>query len=877
MFLSSAVTRGLVVSTRDPLFSGRVKVWIPVIHGNPKQDADSSDIGEDTAPLSSSTGIINLQEINEEGKWVNPDYLPWATVLGHNWAPPGHLLTGSALNQVGRPSGVMCVPSVGTEVFIVFEDDNPNYPIILGSVFHKDEFTSLSSVTELEMFPGISINSSSTMLTADEYESQVSNSFVVRSNNESSLIISDIVGREQIILGGSIKWSTVGTEFINNPGSLYHSFAMSYPNFPTTASSPFAHREALTKITVVPTVTSATTTTSTTPGPVTTTIIPSTKHLPIPSYSGSPTGGQKLFATRAGGRLHVGIDLGTPAVNLIAPHDGYAMSYTEHPTGTGGNFLLFKGTDGYLHRFVHLTGITAETKACITSKKLITVGTVIGTTGNTGIVNGKPYPYHLHWECLPLSVLVNGSQKPFGHLITTGELATAVISAAYVRGAGGSVTLPGMQVTLTNYSFVDPLKSWLYNGEGTVISNSIPPDLGTTIDESSASSNKIMGLEVCLTPGKEHIYLRHSSGSFLGFDADGNFKLFTVGDVQIRANRSMVLDIFGSITTSCLAAFTRIKTLCRMHTGSSIVGGTNSHKFTAGVDKSITAESALYNKFPSALFEIDVSRYADMQDALIASKSNFYVTSSLGTKSLPELQADESRIILLEEEKTEVANTSDYDKLIDASFTKYMTGSEAEKNEYIKQCKQSIYFNTKLFKAIMLEESGGYSGTKFTSYGLFQLKIYQIQEVSGRKKLFNDSTGKLEDQLPLTWNFDGSNIETYSADNFKNIDTAIQYFNICLREVYGTARNTYRKLDSTAGGSAFTLAQHNSLIKIATLAFHVGYTKIIPSFEIALTNSGIGGLSYILVEDILLTNKLFTREQLLYVPRIFNWIFPHLP
>ena len=125
--ISGKLTRGLVVSTEDPLYSGRVKVWIPTLHGGfTAIDTSNETSSEDTEPLlQEDAGTDFLGELTTQGI----ECLPWAPVMGSNWGPTKDL--SNTENGSYSIFGVFNVPKVGTEVFIIFEDDNPNMPVVL--------------------------------------------------------------------------------------------------------------------------------------------------------------------------------------------------------------------------------------------------------------------------------------------------------------------------------------------------------------------------------------------------------------------------------------------------------------------------------------------------------------------------------------------------------------------------------------------------------------------------------------------------------------------------------------------------------------------------------------------------------------------------
>ena len=222
--VSGKLTRGLVISTEDPLYSGRVKVWIPILHGGFDSEID--------AEASTYLG---------DNEW-----LPWASVMCHNWGPTTD--TDFTWDTCKNNFGVINIPKVGTEVFIIFEDDNPNMPVIIGSVLHESEALKYSQVQSLELSPGLLISDSGTSdeQKQQEYPTTISESFIIRGEKGSQLCLSEITGQEQILLGGSVNLKTKPViPDDGDPRSKYTLFTSDYPNFPTTASAPFTSRQSI--------------------------------------------------------------------------------------------------------------------------------------------------------------------------------------------------------------------------------------------------------------------------------------------------------------------------------------------------------------------------------------------------------------------------------------------------------------------------------------------------------------------------------------------------------------------------------------------------------------------------------------------------------
>jgi murein DD-endopeptidase MepM/ murein hydrolase activator NlpD len=836
-------------------------------------EASSGD--DDSSPQASpETKLLNLQDvdstsINSKGQasWTNSEALPWAFVLGHNWGPIGHLNSGDALYPTGRPNGVMSIPAVGTEVFVTFEGDDQNHPIIIGAVFHKDELLAMSSPTNLEVSPGLSVSNSPPLLGDGNYTDSVSDSYVIRSVKGSSLIISDIVGNEQIILGGAIPARQGAGDFINGPNTLYHSYAEAYPNFPTTASAPFASRTQLGKV-------SNTALTRGLAGP-TVNIQPapvpagtqSNKCMPMKVFNG-PTGGMVFHADR-GGRLHNGIDLGAggnPNIELIAPMLGSVLYIGGSESSSGGIYLIFKGADGYCHRFMHLASINTAIRLKVQKGDFseVPMGTVLGIVGNTGKKkDGSSYPIHLHWEVIRL---VSGNTSYAASINST--------NAAYLfTSAQNSMptNVPGTSVSVSTGSFIDGIKSWfnIDTGNSAILVGDQTASLyAAEGDPNDTKNDRIIGLETCMTPGKEHIYLRHSSGSYIGFDADGNFKLFTVGDAHVRVNRSAVADIFGGIITSCLAFYMRVKSVIRTASGVDPIHESNAHKF----DPSPTSDKTkTYDNYPQELLEIDSSRLSDMNDSIIqATNSNQYITAaSGGTKTREQVLTDGFNYVLSNNEKQDKNFTlTTFDADIKNSFVNVL-GSN--KKDYVTALRGSQYFKWTSFKAMMLHESNGDPNiVNGISYGLFQLQRDAVRDVKGKVK---DANGK--EVTPVQFIFDVQNgkMDDY-LDAKLNIDTAIRYFDFCLQQVYSTYVNYFRAKSPRNLPQDITNREQDSLFMLALFAYTAGYHKVSGLINLSLSDNS-NQISYIAVEEKAIKQNV-PIKQINYVPIILSWILPKL-
>lgn len=825
--ISGRLTRGLVVSTDDPLFSGRVRVWIPQIHGGFYSTASESDDSEST--VSSQVGTDRIGNLKDR---TAIECLPWAPVMGHNWGPTSDLSSDVA-NSV---FGVFNIPKVGTEVYIIFEDDNLDLPVIFGSVFHQGEMFQNSRIKSLELSPGLLISTEVTAASEkDSYPSRVSESYVVQSQKGSKLILSDLDGQEQIILGGEIGFFK--KPYIRDDGdssSLYSKYQSEYPNFPTTASAPFRIRTSVnadTKILDMAILTGdknavpappISTATQTAPTPVVASPVTVSKRIPIiGSWPKFAKGSYKDFRTmRSDTRIHLGIDLSVTKAKLVAPIQCKIMSFSRD-TGNrsgAGNMLIVKGVDGYCHAFLHLDSINPEILSDISRGiyKTYNTGDFLGITGNTGGVEGASGGWHLHWEVFYSGDLVKlpSDAKPFREILR--GKSTTKFKGVSIAGQNFSGT----------YKFVHPM-GWL--GESVDVSG-----VGTSIqiDPSQLSSfaaaygsateteyDKIIGLEISTTPGAEHIYLRHPSGGFAGFDADGNWKVYTPGNAEYKVNRTLVFDVLGGVITSCLAMYSRAKAVISQITP---------------VTKPIQSNGDTFNSknswLPLIFHRIDQTRKKDMQDALKQSTSNIYyslASNDLG-KDIQQISVDgyASTFVPLDSDIRAYSNT-EYDSIISESVKTFVDSKHA----------LASVLTTKLFKSIMLVESNGNPNLNLgNSVGLFQITSSAIEDVTGES---------------------GARLESYYSPK-ENIKIGVQYFMKCVdRMLFNATTNKH---------TVTTDEDKRDILLASLMAYNKGITEISNLYKLTIGQSNT--ISYVALEERYIASSGFRNITLRYAPLV---------
>lgn len=847
--VSGKLTRGLVVDTKDPLYSGRVKVWIPTLHGGlAPTDSMTGDAGEGESFIGDDLGTDKLGTLTDSAI----ECLPWAPVMGNNWGPTGDFDSEVA----AQVFGVFNIPKIGTEVFIIFEDDNPNLPVVMGCAFHESELIHNARIKSLEITPGTLLSNELTDAEEQEgYPDRVSESYVITSEKGAHLIITDLDGQEQINLGSYInlfkKAVVIDDE---SPSSKYTQFTLEYPNFPTTASAPFRKRNSVNSensildVQVLRTKPAATSSAmpvtqppagqpvTEPPAPNPTSPVKVKKNPPIDTaWPKIQKGTYKDFRfdrTVAGKRrIHLGVDLSVTKVNLVAPIDCIPLAYIN--SETAGKMLLVKGIDGYVHAFLHLDSvlpsIIQDTNSGIYKK--YTAGTKLGVTGNTGKVEGAGGGWHLHWEVFHAADLV----KTRAEAIQLRE-----ILRKPGQGTMKGITIKGENFTHP-YNLVHPLEDWLKadtllddNGKAVVTEVTMQAaqlDAFSEVYNTSTSSeyNRVIGLEMSLTPGAEHIFIRHPSGGYAGFDADGNWKVYTPGNAEYKVNRNLVFDVLGGVMTNCLAAYTRAKTLIRLMS-----------TVRPSLLTSIGDAFAINTKLPKIFARIESAREKDMADALKQSASNAYYTledSMLG-KTVADIKKD-GYAADFDPSKYPDRNYSvaTFDAFIKASHAKHLPASHA----------LAKVLTPSLIKSIMLKESNGNPNARNGSFvGLFQLGASAVKDITKQTVV---------------------NMEEYTSPE-RNVDVGVQYILMCVNIMLSAVKKANMPVTSDE--------DKRNVLMAALMGYNFGPYAIKNLYANVLNQSNT--LSYPALEERFINDNLYTRdkkkgkETLEYAPHIMHMV-----
>jgi hypothetical protein len=374
--------------------------------------------------------------------------------------------------------------------------------------------------------------------------------------------------------------------------------------------------------------------------------------------------------------------------------------------------------------------------------------------------------------------------------------------------------------------FVDPLRTWL--GASNVVDSAGNPVQSEVVLSAAqiagfsavlnaqidSAYDKTIGLEISLTPGAEQIFIRHSSGGYAGFDADGNWKVYTPGSAEYKVNRNLVFDVLGSVATSCLGMWTRAKTV---------------------LDLISPIQPRLLTNFisdlPKIFTRIDSNRTKDMEDALLSSANNVYynlTANSLG-KSLEKINEDRYAANHVISERN--YNISTFDALISAAHAKYIPSSHP------------LYdvLTPRLLKAVMLQESNGDPKAGKGSYvGLFQLGAPAIKDVTGQQFV---------------------SIENYRVAE-PNIDIGVQYIKMCCDIMLQVIKNK----------SNLSTDDKQDILMAALMGYNWGPYEIRALYRAVVTQSNT--MAYSALEERFVNSTLYarsapkSRETLNYAPNI---------
>jgi hypothetical protein len=643
--MKPATTRAIVVSNVDPLFAGRVKVWIPSIHGPTPYDPDGISQGDpDTEEFYTSFGgaIVDSTKFKDPSTIIG---LPWASVLSHNLGPISDINSGLTTS-----AGIFSTPAPGTEVIIMFENNDPKLPIVVGSIIHANEFRHSMS-NPFEYLPGVNLsepaqtqnpsNASEVVNSSgDSYSVLAPQVYNLRTTSGSTLFISDSTLSRSIVLEGSIGYLERSTLTEVDIATLDRI----YPAFPTTASAAFAKRSVISSSGASPLLSPTNFVGSDAISGVGITSVTPSSAVNVPTTE-QATGNNSVISQalqdcansstikrtlplagrfeRSGGKdgllhaprtyrngIHHGIDIRATGgkVPLIAPIDCFPLAWKQHAVGAS---LLVLGIDGYAHAFEHLSSIDPKIKKMIDSgiATKVDIGTSLGTAGIVLRTAGNTGP-HLHWE---------------------------VWNASNVRTTNGIIS--SRQAAWNRQSTIDGLSDWIkyaktsftaFNNNNVNISVEGSPEQVADIYTNSATQfasedapnlSKIGGLEISLVPGKETVTIRHPSGSFIGFDPDGNINIYSCGDINFRANRSITYDVLGAILENAYAKYTRIRTVLR--SWARLTKGYNDYPAVAT------------SSMPEFFSRVDNCRAFDMTTALASTVNNGFIVDSDGNLVSP--------------------------------------------------------------------------------------------------------------------------------------------------------------------------------------------------------------------------------------------------
>jgi hypothetical protein len=476
--------------------------------------------------------------------------------------------------------------------------------------------------------------------------------------------------------------------------------------------------------------------------------------------------------------------------------------------------LICLGIDGYAHSFMHERLIypniadMCEPNGNPAKQKLIKKGTPLGICGIVQTSSHNTGP-HLHWEVFHAGDARSGTSLANRRNILKSQdpVPSGMIDPTiWLKTSNGAANLSTVTVT--------PQQMSQYIEQATLVSKS-----------AEAEYAKPAGLEMSLTPGKETIMLRHPSGSFIGFDPDGNILIYSCGDINFRVNRSITFDVLGAIMESAFAKFSRIKTVAkrwaRIHTN---------------VKELVKADSTM----PEFFTRVEKTRDIDMQNAIVSNLGNSFIIDSNKTLvdpdavsvNPPSMQTDSSDLYVTAPSSnvSKSFNLTSWDSTIKGLYNKYITPNPTA---------ATAFPDVTDFKALMLHESNGNEKARSgaNAIGLFQLKPIVFKDV------LNYSLSDVE----LSQYYEGS----------KNAEVAFRFM---LKNVE-YVRSSLSKIGLTAQDVGAVDYKY-----LTFLTYNQGIGTVSKLMQ-AVKESG-QPITYKNVENYGIVSRKLSKEGLLYVPTI---------
>lgn len=778
--IRGTATRGLVVSTEDPLYSGRVKVYIPTIHGG-LSDLTENENTSTTNRVANVLATLSPSAI---------EALPWASVIGYGWGPTGDPVNGTSNNVY---TGSMMVPAYGTEVIVIFEQDDPNFPIILGSVFHHLEALSLIPTYTSVIAPGISAFDSTGDVSTTDYQNAISKVAVIKSDSGSSLCISDIDNRGHMALSKTIPYYP--SDLL--PVEKYEQYRVVYPAFPTTASAALEVSKC-----------SSATDTSIVPDQRQSSALPkaSTKRYPVTISPVLTEDGKFKLVTGEGSSAvtNLGIKINNPGqeISVVLP-----ITATIYGVNSEQTEIYFKGDDNSVHVLSNLKlvdiNIVKQLQANTFPK--LEGGKAIGTLAEQS---------YLYWEVMDGGEVVTSLES----LLTIRQL--HIFGGASLFEYTDPQTHETLPITKTYpaQSTQDPA-AWLTDSASLYLEAGQLDEFAATAIFNNRTYARQFGLYCSTDSGAESLYLKHPSGSYMGFDIDGNIILYSVGDIVVRSNRSVYIDTLGAFLVNCMAFLGRATALWKTMS-------------TAYSTKRLSAEK-IEKDWPPIMKRLVDSRTKDMKDAMTHSASLANYCVSKGTAVNLGTAYSNGGFFTSPAKASANFSLTTYDSLIKKYHKLYFTDDKT----LPAAIKTAI--TPLLLKCQMLKESNGNPNaiSPVGACGLFQIMNGAAQDIKGP----------------------GAIARNYMNPPEVNIDIGIQYMKRISKQIY-----------NSCSGAAIT---SDDLAKETLLAYNHGIGNVTRYIKTAKLRHLTP--NYLQIEQLLLDSRISAaskKEASEYAPTIYSFL-----
>lgn len=196
--------RGIVIDNIDPNKSGRVKVRIFELHGLPdntelidgKPNENLQSVTDDNLPWAEVMQPIDFMGFSEQEKESTESF---ALSIDGTGSKSGKKTIEYTDKNPG--TGYNRIMQIGTWVYCVLDNDNPNFPIVIGSLAANNEYTQSSAYRVYDSPKGH----------YEEFNDETGD-IIIHNKNSNELIL----GNETTAINASQKFNLYAKDSINS-------------------------------------------------------------------------------------------------------------------------------------------------------------------------------------------------------------------------------------------------------------------------------------------------------------------------------------------------------------------------------------------------------------------------------------------------------------------------------------------------------------------------------------------------------------------------------------------------------------------------------------------------------------------------------------